>query len=65
MLDNLCEAVFSFDTSNLTYFNRLGKKILYQCIEEKADMVPNGVLLETLQSYFKQSKSILNVQNDL
>lgn len=48
VLFNLSEALFSFDTGGLKYFNQLGKKILYQCVENKEDMVPNGVLLETL-----------------
>ena len=50
ILDNLSEALFSFDVGGLKYFNQLAKKILFLCVECKADMVPNGKLLLNLQS---------------
>ena len=58
ILDNLSEALFSFDVGGLKYFNQLAKKIFFLCVECKADMVPNGKLLLNLQSHINQSKSI-------
>ena len=65
VLNNLCEALFSFDTGGLTYFNQLGKNILRQCVLNKEEMLPNGTLLEKLQSFFALSKSIEKVQKRL
>ena len=47
VLDILSEAVITIEPEGITYFNRQAKKILYQCVEDRGDMIANGVMVES------------------
>ena len=59
VLGILSEAVITIEPEGITYFNRQAKKIIYQCVEDRGDMVANGVMVENYALSFVKNTSVM------
>ena len=58
VLGILSEAVITIEPEGITFFNRQAKKIIYQCVEDRGDMVANGVMVENYALSFVKNTSV-------